>query len=377
MHVYPGYLSIVNGHWGLWADMQKCSKSCDGGTKVSERVCNNPSPSNGGNNCIGNNEDTAKPCNSKPCPDQFIFMVAGEDASTEISSDVEIVTMFPRPSCPKPPNFPYSNSLALIGMFINNQIVLCGFLEDLSSCYGLDIETHFNWIKLYLHLLEERSQAATVKLEDNSWLITGGQKYYGGAPKLLNTTEIVSEEKSVFSSELPQPLSGHCAITINSLIIFIAGGYGQPHLVDCFLLNLNNQTTSQNQIVAPMSQGRYGHACGRVKTQGLTKIIVVGGLRVDNSEIYLLDRNFWLNGPKVKEQEIFKSSVVNGPTSFALVGGIELEPCSTDTCRFDSIFIFDADENKWGKSEHVLIRGRGNHISINLPTDYICSSKIF
>ena len=302
-------------------------------------------------------------------------MVAGEDASTELNSDVEIVTMFPRPSCPKPPNFPDSDTLSLLGMFINDQVVLCGYKDEQSFCYGLNIENYFNWVEFPLQLLDERSQATTVKLKENFWLITGGQNYYNGAPKLLNTTEIVNEEESIFGPELPQPLSGHCSVSINSSFVFVAGGYGQPYLLDSFLLKLFDPILSRYEILTPMSIGRYGHMCGRVKIQGTTKIIVAGGLRVDDVEIHLLDRNVWIKGPKLQGQELFKATTINGPTSFALVGGIELEPCSTDNCRYDSIFIFNGDESKWERSKHLLKRGRGNHISIDLPIDYTCSSK--
>ena len=43
----------INGEWGEWGSTSQCSRTCGGGTKFSERECNNPKPANGGRYCIG------------------------------------------------------------------------------------------------------------------------------------------------------------------------------------------------------------------------------------------------------------------------------------------------------------------------------------
>ncbi|WAR22275.1 DMBT1-like protein, partial [Mya arenaria] len=43
-----------NGHWSIWDDWSQCTVPCGGGYKQRHRSCNNPSPSQLGQVCIGN-----------------------------------------------------------------------------------------------------------------------------------------------------------------------------------------------------------------------------------------------------------------------------------------------------------------------------------
>ncbi|XP_076380683.1 A disintegrin and metalloproteinase with thrombospondin motifs 7 [Megalopta genalis] len=56
----------VHGGWGEWGPMSKCSRTCGGGLKTSERECNKPYPSSGGRYCIGERKKLAI-CNTQPC----------------------------------------------------------------------------------------------------------------------------------------------------------------------------------------------------------------------------------------------------------------------------------------------------------------------
>ena len=58
----------VNGNWGLWNDITMCSKSCGGGTVQSKRKCVNPAPQNGGNSCVGDENNDNRTCNINECP---------------------------------------------------------------------------------------------------------------------------------------------------------------------------------------------------------------------------------------------------------------------------------------------------------------------
>ena len=58
-------MCIVDGGWSNWL-IGNCSKSCDGGNKTKTRTCNNPAPSCGGSNCIGESVETME-CNTNPC----------------------------------------------------------------------------------------------------------------------------------------------------------------------------------------------------------------------------------------------------------------------------------------------------------------------
>lgn len=57
----------IDGGWSEWDDWSECSSECGGGEKKRSRRCDNPSPTNGGNECVGTAIETA-PCNTQACP---------------------------------------------------------------------------------------------------------------------------------------------------------------------------------------------------------------------------------------------------------------------------------------------------------------------
>ena len=50
--------NTVDGIWGNWLNWDSCSVTCDFGTRSRSRLCNNPSPSNGGMQCQGSSVET-------------------------------------------------------------------------------------------------------------------------------------------------------------------------------------------------------------------------------------------------------------------------------------------------------------------------------
>nr|XP_022332685.1 coadhesin-like isoform X2 [Crassostrea virginica] len=57
----------INGGWSHWSHFHRCSASCGGGTKLRVRSCNHPKPANGGQNCIGDSQESEL-CNDHNCP---------------------------------------------------------------------------------------------------------------------------------------------------------------------------------------------------------------------------------------------------------------------------------------------------------------------
>ena len=60
---------MVDGQWTEWVDDTACSVTCGSGVLMQTRSCTNPSPANGGANCIGDEEQTGTtPCTLADCP---------------------------------------------------------------------------------------------------------------------------------------------------------------------------------------------------------------------------------------------------------------------------------------------------------------------
>uniref|UniRef100_A0A665U109 Thrombospondin-1-like n=1 Tax=Echeneis naucrates TaxID=173247 RepID=A0A665U109_ECHNA len=57
----------INGNWGPWSPWDTCSLTCGGGDQTRKRLCNDPAPSYGGKDCVGEPTETQK-CNKKACP---------------------------------------------------------------------------------------------------------------------------------------------------------------------------------------------------------------------------------------------------------------------------------------------------------------------
>jgi hypothetical protein len=61
----------VDGGWGQWEPYSKCTRTCGGGVQFSERECNQPTPVNGGQYCVGQRRQH-RSCNTQECPDGSI-----------------------------------------------------------------------------------------------------------------------------------------------------------------------------------------------------------------------------------------------------------------------------------------------------------------
>lgn len=62
------FLCPVDGQWGVWSE-SPCSVSCGTGNITRTRYCNNPAPSNGGNECSGMNTEVIQ-CNTSCSTDK-------------------------------------------------------------------------------------------------------------------------------------------------------------------------------------------------------------------------------------------------------------------------------------------------------------------
>ncbi len=62
----------VHGNWSSWSPWPNCNKPCNGGIRTRKRMCDNPEPAFGGNNCTGPANET-EPCNLDSCPRKYTF----------------------------------------------------------------------------------------------------------------------------------------------------------------------------------------------------------------------------------------------------------------------------------------------------------------
>ena len=57
---------ITDGGWSNWSAWSSCSATCYNGTTTHSRLCNNPTPQNGGTTCSGVSQEKIN-CNVGPC----------------------------------------------------------------------------------------------------------------------------------------------------------------------------------------------------------------------------------------------------------------------------------------------------------------------
>ena len=64
---------VASGHWGHWSSWGTCSATCDNGTRVRTRKCDDPIPADSGKPCHGDDEQQ-KACIIRRCSSgRYIF----------------------------------------------------------------------------------------------------------------------------------------------------------------------------------------------------------------------------------------------------------------------------------------------------------------
>ncbi|XP_052069551.1 uncharacterized protein LOC127708599 isoform X3 [Mytilus californianus] len=85
----------VDGEWGDWSTWTTCNAYCGTGKKYRSRACDNPEPSNGGQDCAGSTEESADCVNGECCAPRVFDMALMVDLSldpmTEITTFVKSV----------------------------------------------------------------------------------------------------------------------------------------------------------------------------------------------------------------------------------------------------------------------------------------------
>ncbi|KAI8492359.1 hypothetical protein Bbelb_298120 [Branchiostoma belcheri] len=63
----------IDGEWGQWSGFSACNVTCGGGVRLRTRLCDNPPPQHGGDNCVGDDDGDGADthvviCNRNQCP---------------------------------------------------------------------------------------------------------------------------------------------------------------------------------------------------------------------------------------------------------------------------------------------------------------------
>ena len=163
----------------------------------------------------------------------------------------------------------------LFGLRGRDEIIVCSYEErDGMGCHGFSLlgKSSLGWTRRDYKMIQERSHAATTLIgatENNVWLVSGGRR---GAVT-LNTSELFSIDTFFDGPSMPEAVSMHCMVRVDSERIFSIGGKsGSENAMNSMYMLGTDFVWNE---MPNMTVGRYGHSCGHYNEED---IIVVGGL---------------------------------------------------------------------------------------------------
>ena len=121
--------------------------------------------------------------------------------------------------------------------------------------------------------------------------ISGGD--YGSQ---LASTELVTEQSVMQSSDLPFAGAGHCSVFLDRTRIMTIGGYSGKYRDETYIMD----TTTSKWTPGPrLNKARRYHACAKVKIGDKSFVVVTGGrgayTSVECLNITNMDQG-WKNG---------------------------------------------------------------------------------
>ena len=215
-----------------------------------------------------------------------LLLVYGGSAGSEI----EVIDIGSNNSC----IFNHGNdmSFGMVGFVVDSSFIVCGPIDNAEThCHSLELsESNATWNIYNFSMLEDRYYAAIIPLGIDQYWITGGEM--PGNPNMeavvLKSTEIFQNKSFKFGPDLVQPTHSHCMVKVNSSHFITTGGKKTGTTLD--YVDIFYFGSSKNWTALPsMSFKRFGHSCGITKNH----LIVTGGLYLDTTEIFLLERLEW------------------------------------------------------------------------------------
>ena len=82
------FLILVDGGWGDWTEWEECAVSCGGADQGRFRVCDNPTPQFGGDDCTIDDSSASEKqrCNENPCPSTSYFSISYHSMTEQFNS---------------------------------------------------------------------------------------------------------------------------------------------------------------------------------------------------------------------------------------------------------------------------------------------------
>merc|ERR1719376_322530 len=243
-------------------------------------------------------------------------------------------------SCQPIPDYPFHMVMGTAQNIENQLIVSCGsdFNGRNTSCYSLDLTKSSETWKEYTQLSEWRMETTSVMLDKNNIWVPGG--YNGTKTRTRYTTDIIDTitRSSRQGPDLPEAMYYHCAAKLNEQYVFIGASYEFGK--HAYIVNVLKEPFEFKRL-PDMKVDRNEGQCGFIRMKsGERAVIVAGGDSSDGamtSEIYLIDKNQWIEGPKLPCDVRHASSVNTDPKTFIFTGGYDC----TETNDPGSIFQLD------------------------------------
>jgi len=350
----------IAGEWSSWGDWSFCTRSCGGGVRERTRVCDNPSASCGGPECVGNEMETAS-CNNHACGPQAIFISTDADDYFDGHHSTEVLDLESSPCSRTTADLPdrrrYHSSHLL-----NNSLVICGGYFTLDSCITSSSPTTGDW-RNHSTMTEPRYGHSGSVIGNKMYLVAGVGRADHSRPT-GHTTDYWDGERWEEGPRLPHKVGDEsCTVTISPTKILVTGGIiGGSKVVE---LNIN---TGRWRNLANMKGTRWGHACLVVGR----KVVVAGGspngrYAQKTSEILDLDTEQWsMAGDLTTERDNAKLVTVNGRV--IILGGYD-----ASWKKLDTVEELDMDQRTWRKLRVFMKKPRVKFGATVMDREDLCN----
>jgi len=198
---------------------------------------------------------------------------------------------------------------------------------------GCEVKTEDGWQDT--KLIYDRNYAAYSRLADGRWLVTGGmgEGWPGNPSGWLNSTQIYSDGEG-WSEHVPLPVGhvSHCQVTVGTETFVIGGLYRGSVRGSVYVLNQNNWSLLDHQLITP----RYDQMCAVYGG----RIYVIGGVdsSLDNTakvEIYDPSKpNLgWSVGPMLPTPLGDGHAVIHDNVLYVLGGRVDAFKANTEVFK--------------------------------------------